>query len=208
MATLTIHNIPDDLLEKLERSAKGNSHTVDEEAVLWLSRVEIPETPEPQSAEDRIRGFRELMERYPDVHITDEQITRAKREGRLGDSEDDPYKIVPSSSHLQMKPEEFIEYTQQLSRKLEGKVWVAEEDMNRAKSEGRLGEDEDYAYRIIPTKSADPTTPEHRLESNTGESSREPDPWLERAKALRESMPDVYIGDEEELNRFKREGRL
>lgn len=183
MATLTIHNIPDDLLKKLERSAKENSHTVDEEAVLWLSRVELTETPEPQSAEDRIRGFRELMERYPDVHITDEQISRAKGEGRLGDSEDDPYRIIPSRFASSMKPEEFIEYTQRLSRKLEGKVWATEEEVNRAKREGRLG-------------------------SETGESNREPDPWLEQAKTLRESMPDVYLGDEEELNRFKREGRL
>ncbi len=35
-----------------------------------------------QSIEDRLKGFRELMDRYPDVYITDEQITRAKREGR------------------------------------------------------------------------------------------------------------------------------
>ena len=153
MATLTIHNIPDDLLQKLERSANENRRTVDQEAVLWLSRVEVPETPEPQSVEDRIKGFRKLRDKYPDVYITDEQITRGKREGRLGDGEDDP-------------------------------------------------------YRIIPPKPTDPTTPEHRLESNTSESSREPDPWLEIARKHRESMPDVYIGDEEELNRFKREGRL
>ena len=138
MATLTIHNIPDDLLEKLERSASENSRAVDEEAVLWLSRVEIPETPEPRSVEDRIKGFRKLREKYPNVYITDEQITRGKREGRLGDNEDDPYRIIPSRFTSPMKPEEFIEYTQQLSRKLEGKVWATEEDVNRAKREGRL----------------------------------------------------------------------
>ena len=138
MATLTIHNIPDDLLKKLERSAKENSHTVDEEAVLWLSRVEVPETPEHRSVEDRIKGFRKLRDKYPDVYITDEQITRGKREGRLGDSEDDPYRIIPSRFADSMKPEEFIEYTQQLSHKLEGKVRATEEEVNRAKREGRL----------------------------------------------------------------------
>ena len=183
MATLTIHNIPDDLLEKLERSAKQNRRTVDEEAVLWLSRVEVPETPEPRSDEDRLKGFRELRDKYPDVYMTDEHITRGKREVRLGDCEDDPYRIIPSRFTSPMKPEEFIEYTDELKNKLEGKVWITEEELNRAKSEGRLG-------------------------SETGESNREPDPWLEQARALRESMPDVYIGDEEELNRFKREGRL
>lgn len=124
MATLTIHNIPDDLLKKLEHSARENRRTVDQEAVLWLSRVEFPETLEPRSVEDRLRGFRDLTDRYPDVHMTDEQITRAKRKGRLGDE------------------------------------------------------------------------------------TVESDPWLEIARQTRESMPGVYIEDEEELNRFKREGRL
>ena len=138
MATLTIHNIPDDLLEKLERSARENRRTVDQEVVLWLSRVEVPETPEPRSVEDRIKGFRKLRDKYPDVYITDEQITRGKREGRLGNNEDDPYRVIPSRFVDSMKSEEFIEYTQRLSRKLEGKVWATEEEVNRAKREGRL----------------------------------------------------------------------
>ncbi len=183
MATLTIHNIPDDLLKKLERSARENHRTVDEEAIIWLSCVEILGNPEVQSAEDRIKGFRELREKYPDVYITDEQITRAKREGRLGDGEDDPYRIIPTRFASPMKPEEFIEYTEGLKNKLEGEVWMTEEELNQAKSDGRLG-------------------------SDTGKTNREPDPWLEIARQHRESMPNVFIGDEEELNRFKREGRL
>ena len=138
MATLVIHDIPDDLLKKLEHSARENRRTVDQEVVLWLSRVEVPEIPEPRSVEDRIKGFRKLREKYPDVYITDEQITRGKREGRLGDSEDDPYRVIPSRFASPMKPEEFIEYTQQLSRKLEGRMWVTEEEVNRGKREGRL----------------------------------------------------------------------
>ena len=181
MATLTIHNIPDDLLKKLEHSARENSRAVDEEAVIWLSSVEATEPAEQPSPEDRIRGFRKLQERYPDVHITDEQITRAKREGRHGDSEDDPYRIIPSRFADSMKPEEFIEYTDELKNKLEGKVWVTEEEVNQAKREGRLGDEA---------------------------TDQEPDPWLEIARKTRESMPGVYITDEEELNRFKREGRL
>ena len=171
MATLTIRNIPDDLLEKLERSANKNRRALDEEAVIWLSHVEVPETPEPRSSDDTLE---ELRDKRPDAHIT-----RSAREGGLGYIEDDSYMIIPSP----MESEEFIEYTQRLNRNLKGKVWVTEEELNRSKSEGRLG-------------------------SETGESNREPDPWLERARALRESMPDVHIGDEEELNRFKREGRL
>ena len=139
MATLTIHNIPDDLLKKLERSAKENRRAVDEEAVAWLSQVETPK--------------------------------------------DDPYRIMPSRFTSPLKPEEFVEYTDELKNKLKGKVWVTEEELNRAKREGRLG-------------------------SETGESNIEPDTWLYIARQTRESTPDVFIGDEEELNRLKREGRL
>ena len=130
MATLTIHNIFDDLLKKLQRSARENGRAVDKEAIMWLSRVEVPDTPEIQSTEEMLKNFRELRNRYPDSYVTDEEITRAK-------------------------------------------------------------------HAVPPP-----------LEDEVGEPSQQPDPWLERARALRESMPDVYIGDNEELNRFKREGRL
>lgn len=132
MATLTIHNISDDLLEKLQRSAIERGLSVEDEAIrrilstkfalnererdelmesvrknrrkmaeegIWLTDEEITRAKhdvsygmksgsgqEPdstrQSIEDRVKGFKELMERYPDVYITDEQITQAKREGR------------------------------------------------------------------------------------------------------------------------------
>ena len=132
MATLTIHNISDDLLEKLERSAMERGLSVEDEAIrrilstkfalnerereelmesvrknrrkmaeqgFWVTEEEVTRAKhdvsygmksesdqEPdstrQSIEDRVKGFKELMERYPDVYITDEQITQAKREGR------------------------------------------------------------------------------------------------------------------------------
>ena len=128
MATLTIHNIPDDLLKKLERSAKDNGHAVEQEAVIWLSQIQAPSSMDKPTTEEMIRSFRELRNRYPDSYVTEEDVTRGKREGRYDDE--------------------------------------------------------------------------------ASESIQEPDPWLERAKAFRESMPDVHIGDEEELNRFKRQGRL
>ena len=128
MATLTIHNIPDELLQKLERSAREHGRVVEQEAVIWLSQIQVPSSPERPTTEEMIRNFRELRDRYPDSYVTEEDVTKGKREGR-------------------------------------------------------------YGYEF-------------------DESIQEPDLWLERARALRESMPDVYIGDEEELNRFKREGRL
>ena len=37
MAKLTINNISDNLLKKLERSARENRRTVEEEVVSWLT---------------------------------------------------------------------------------------------------------------------------------------------------------------------------
>ena len=128
MATLTIHNIPDDLLEKLEKSAHENGRSVEEEAMQRILSTRFPRDESEREA---------LMQRI--------------RENRR-----------------KMAEEGF---------------WTTEEEVNRAKREDIHSD-------------------------TTGESKEKPDPWLERAKAIRESMPGVLITDDEELNRFKREGRL
>ena len=128
MATLTIHNIPDDLLKKLEKSAHENGRSVEEEAMQRILSTRFPRDEREREA---------LMQRI--------------RENRR-----------------KMAEEGF---------------WTTEEEVNRAKREDIHSD-------------------------TTGESKEKPDPWLERAKAIRESMPGVLITDDEELNRFKREGRL
>lgn len=132
MATLTIHNISDDLLEKLERSAMERGLSVEDEAIR---------------------------------RILSTKFTLNERER-----------------------EELMERVRKNRRKMaEEGVWLTEEVITRSKH--------DVSY---------PYPPDYK----TSEPSQQLDPWLERARALRESMPDVHIGDEEELNRFKREGRL
>ena len=128
MATLTIHNIPDELLKKLEKSAHENGRSVEEEAMQRILSTRFPRDEREREA---------LMQRI--------------RENRR-----------------KMAEEGF---------------WTTEEEVNRAKREDIHSD-------------------------TTGESKEKPDPWLERAKAIRESMPGVLITDDEELNRFKREGRL
>ena len=124
MANLTIHNISDDLLEKLEHSARENGRTVEEEA---MQRI--------------------LSTRFPRDEREREAIIQRIREHR---------------------------------RKLaEEGIWTTDEEVNRFKREGRLGE-----------------------------AATEPIDWIEVARKHRESMPDFFIDDEEQLNRFKREGRL
>ena len=82
MATLTIHNIPDDLLKKLERSACENKRTVDEEAVIWLSSIEAPEPPEKPPAKQIIKELREFRKQTSNIYLTDETLNRAKCAGR------------------------------------------------------------------------------------------------------------------------------
>ena len=92
MPTLTITNIPEELMEKIERRASVNGHPVEVEALFWLQSAEnrrvVPNmphitrkrTPEEEAELDRkIRLFRESI---PMIHTNDDEINRYKREGR------------------------------------------------------------------------------------------------------------------------------
>ena len=92
MPTLTITNIPEELMEKMERRASVNGHAVEVEALFWLQSAEnrrvVPNmphitrkrTPEEEAELDRkIRRFRESI---PMIHTNDDEINRYKREGR------------------------------------------------------------------------------------------------------------------------------
>ena len=87
MATLTIRDIPEDLLQKLERSAQRNERAVDAEAVVWLSREGGlgRDTGEPDDRHDPwLQIARQTRESMPNVRIGDnEELNRLKREGRL-----------------------------------------------------------------------------------------------------------------------------
>ena len=83
MATLVIHDIPDDLLEKLERSARENRRTVDQEVVLWLSSIEVRDLPEKPPAKEIIKELKEFRKQTSHIYVKEEDLNRAKRDGRL-----------------------------------------------------------------------------------------------------------------------------
>ena len=83
MASLTIHNIPDDLLKKLEHSALENNRTVDEEAVNWLSTIEVRDPPEKPPAKEIIKELREFRKQTSHIYVKEEDLNRAKQDGRL-----------------------------------------------------------------------------------------------------------------------------
>ena len=84
MATLTIHNIPDDLLKKLEKSAHENGRSVEEEAMQRILSTRFPrDEREREAVIQRIREHRRKLAEAG-VRITDdEELNRFKREGRL-----------------------------------------------------------------------------------------------------------------------------
>ena len=83
MATLTIHNIPDDLLKKLEKSAHENGRSVEEEAMQRILSTRFPrDEPGREALMQRIRENRRKMAEEG-FWTTEEEVSRFKREGRL-----------------------------------------------------------------------------------------------------------------------------
>ena len=92
MKTLTIPNIPEDLMEKMKRRASANGRSVEEEALNWLQSAKSwsaspgvpvvmrPRTPEELAELDR--KWRRLHASLPMIYTDDDEINRYKREGR------------------------------------------------------------------------------------------------------------------------------
>ena len=84
MAKLTISNISEDLLEKLERSARLNSRTVEEEAMQRILSTRFPrDEREREAIMQRIREHRRKLAEAGVRIADDEELNRFKREGRL-----------------------------------------------------------------------------------------------------------------------------
>ena len=80
MATLTLKNVPENLVEQLKEEAKQNRRSLNQEAV---SRLELSVLLRKRSAEETIVALRRLHRQLGSRPIlTDALIDRAKREGR------------------------------------------------------------------------------------------------------------------------------
>lgn len=80
MATLTLKNVPDELVERLKMEAKENRRSLNQETLL---RLEKSLATRRRSVEETLVALRRLhvkMEGLPPVD--DEFIARAKAEGR------------------------------------------------------------------------------------------------------------------------------
>ena len=92
MKTLTIPNMPEDLMDIIERRAGANGRAVEDEALVWLQSAKswsaLPGVPvvmgkrTPEEEAELDRKLRRLHERLPRINTDDDEINRYKREGR------------------------------------------------------------------------------------------------------------------------------
>mgnify|MGYP001592923586 FL=1 len=81
MATLTLKNLPDTVLERLRRQAERQNRSVNREAIVILEAAVRPATP--VDADARLAQIQRVRVTPRGGPITAAYVTRAKREGRL-----------------------------------------------------------------------------------------------------------------------------
>ncbi len=79
MPTITLKNIPVDLYDRVKQSAAANHRSLNSEIIVCLEQVFYPRRVDVEGILERARKIRELTQGYV---ITDEEMDRAKREGR------------------------------------------------------------------------------------------------------------------------------
>ncbi|MCF7847333.1 MAG: Arc family DNA-binding protein [Kiritimatiellales bacterium] len=81
MASITIKNIDPELYERLKQQASEHRRSINSEAIVCLERSLLLHSL--SSAEEWIKEGREIRESVTKYVISDEELDRAKREGRL-----------------------------------------------------------------------------------------------------------------------------
>ena len=80
MATLTLKNVPDELIEGLKREARESRRSLNQEALARLERSLAIRWP---TAEEKVRQIRRAQERFGDLEqLGDAFLARAKSRGR------------------------------------------------------------------------------------------------------------------------------
>jgi antitoxin FitA len=78
MATLTIKNLPDELYERLKRSARSNRRSIAAEAETILDRA----LAEPPRSEEELLDYLRVLRESSPIYITEEDLRKAIDEGR------------------------------------------------------------------------------------------------------------------------------
>jgi antitoxin FitA len=78
MATVTVKNIPDEIYERLKQSAKSSHRSINGEIIACIERA-----VQGRRNVDEILAEARKIRQWTAAHpLTDEELTRAKNEGR------------------------------------------------------------------------------------------------------------------------------
>ena len=80
MATLTIKNIPDELYERLKQSAAQQRRSLNSQALVCFEKVMESSRINPEEFLANVRAQRQQIS---GLFVTEEDINKAKNEGRL-----------------------------------------------------------------------------------------------------------------------------
>jgi len=80
MFSITVKNIPDEIYERLKRSAKANRRSINSEIIVIIENAVRSKKIAPEEMLVRARGLREKTANYT---ITEDEFTDAKNAGRL-----------------------------------------------------------------------------------------------------------------------------
>ena len=81
MASLTIRDIPDDILDALRHRARRNHRSLNGEVLSLLERQAFVSVVD---AESLIAGVREVQEQYSMAPVDHDEVDAIKRRGRVG----------------------------------------------------------------------------------------------------------------------------
>lgn len=79
--SLTLKNVPDDVYERLKRSAEMHRRSLNSEAIVCLESVLLPANGNPSEQLERIRRLRAETQ-LQGVWITPELVGQARNQGR------------------------------------------------------------------------------------------------------------------------------
>lgn len=78
---LTLKNVPDDVYERLKRSAEAHRRSLNSEAIVCLESVLLPASGNPSEQLERIRRLRAELQQKG-VWATPEFLEHARNQGR------------------------------------------------------------------------------------------------------------------------------
>ena len=80
MPTITIHDIPADLYDRLKAAAQAHRRTISGEVIAYIKQAVGARKVDPEERLARVQRLRAKTLGHP---VTDDEVTAAKKAGRL-----------------------------------------------------------------------------------------------------------------------------